>query len=312
MYHSTAIYFKTMILLILKSFNPIMKNRCLSFIICAVISLASGPLLAQQKYPDIGIVSDLAQDSIAYAAGFRLIGESVPRILSPTLSDNEFNASLQKVKAAKCKVLSCNLFFPGSLKIAGPDVNEEKVLAYTTTVLWRAKQAGVKYIVLGSSGARSIPAGYDMEKAKADFIVLCKKLGQIAKKNDVIILLENLETTETNFITSLKAAAEIVKKVNEPNFRLNVDIFHMLREGESPDEIIAAAKQVAFCEIAEKEKRSLPGVAGDDFRPYLRALKKINYKGFIFIEASTNNAATEMPQAFKYLGQQVAEVYSGK
>lgn len=288
-----------------------MKKTFLS-IISFLILLVSGQLSAQQKYPELGIVSGLAQDSIAYAAGFKLIGESVPKILSPALSDVEFQTNLQKLKAAKCKVLSCNLFFPGSLKIAGPDVNEEKVLSYTETVLSRAKQAGVKYIVLGSSGARSIPSGYDMDKAKADFVILCKKLGQIAKKNDVIILLENLETTETNFITSLKSAAEIVKKVNEPNFRLNVDVFHMLREGESPDEIIAAAKQVGFCEIAEKEKRSLPGVAGDDFRPYLRALKKINYKGYIFIEASTNNASVEIPQAFQYLTKQIAEVYSGK
>jgi sugar phosphate isomerase/epimerase len=288
-----------------------MKNIFLAITSLIILWIAN-PLSAQQKYPELGIVSGLAQDSIAYAAGFKMIGESVPKILSPTLSDAEFRTNLQKVKAAKCKVLSCNLFFPGSLKIAGPDVDEAKVLSYTETVLSRAKEAGVKYIVLGSSGARSIPTGYDMDKAKADFVILCKKIGQIAKKNDVVILLENLETTETNFITSLKAAAEIVKKVNEPNFRLNVDVFHMLRESESPDEIIAAAKQVGFCEIAEKEKRTLPGVAGDDFRPYLRALKKINYKGFIFIEASTNNAATEIPQAFNYLTKQVAEVYSEK
>jgi len=289
-----------------------MKKKFLSILTSFLIFLTSGPLSAQQKYPELGIVSGLAQDSVAYAAGFRLIGESVPKILSPTLSDDEFQANLTRINAAKCKVLSCNLFFPGSLKIAGPDVNEAKVLSYTETVLSRAKLAGVKYIVLGSSGARSIPAGYDIDKAKADFIILCKKLGQIAKKNDVVILLENLETTETNFITSLKAAAEIVKKVNEPNFRLNVDVFHMLREGESPDEIIAAAKQVGFCEIAEKEKRTLPGVAVDDFRPYLRALKKINYKGYIFMEASISNAAVEMPQAFKYLSAQVAEVYATK
>lgn len=288
-----------------------MKNIFLA-ITSLCILLISNPVSARQAYPELGIVSGLVQDSIAYAAGFKMIGESVPKILSPTLSEDQFQASLKRIKAAKCKVLSCNLFFPGSLKIAGPDVDEAKVLSYTETVLSRAKLAGVKYIVLGSSGARSIPAGYNLDKAKADFVILCKKLGQVAKKNDVVILLENLETTETNFITSLKAAAEIVKKVHEPNFRLNVDIFHMLREGESPDEIIAAAKQVGFCEIAEKEKRSLPGVAGDDFRPYLKALKKINYKGHIFIEASTNNAAVEMPQAFKYLTKQIEEVYSVK
>jgi sugar phosphate isomerase/epimerase len=289
-----------------------MRNRSLAFFACLVVLSFSGFVSNKPEYPQLGIVSGLAQDSLAYSAGFKLIGESVPRILVPTLGDDEFRANLKKIKAAKCKVLSCNLFFPGSLKIAGPNVDEAKVLAYTETVLSRAKEAGVKYIVLGSSGARSIPADYDVNKAKTDFIALGKKLGQLAKKHDVIILLENLETTETNFITSLKSAAEIVRKVNEPNFRLNVDIFHMLREGESPDEIIAASAEVGFSEIAEKEKRTLPGVVGDDFRPYLRALKKINYRGFIFIEGSTSNPAVDVPVAFKYLSNQVAEVYSEK
>ncbi|WP_316845613.1 sugar phosphate isomerase/epimerase family protein [Pedobacter psychrodurus] len=289
-----------------------MRNRSLVFFAFLVVLSFSGFISTQPEYPQLGIVSGLAQDSIAYSAGFKLIGESVPKILVPTMGDEEFRANLKKVKAAKCKVLSCNLFFPGSLKIAGPNVDEAQVLAYTETVLSRAKEAGVKYIVLGSSGARSIPADYDVNKATSDFIILSKKLGQLAKKHNVIILLENLEKTETNFITSLKSAAEVVKGVNEPNFRLNVDIFHMLREGESPDEIVAAGAVVGFCEIAEKEKRTLPGVAGDDFKPYLRALKKINYKGFIFIEASTSNPSVEIPVAFKYLSNQVAEVYSGK
>jgi len=289
-----------------------MRNRSLVFFAFLIVLSFSGFVLNKPEYPQLGIVSGLAQDSIAYSAGFKLIGESVPKILVPTMGDEEFRANLKKVKAAKCKVLSCNLFFPGSLKIAGPNVDEAKVLAYTETVLSRAKEAGVKYIVLGSSGARSIPADYDVNKATSDFISLSKKLGQLAKKHNVIILLENLEKTETNFITSLKSAAEIVKGVNEPNFRLNVDIFHMLREGESPDEIVAAGAVVGFCEIAEKEKRTLPGVAGDDFKPYLRALKKINYKGFIFIEGSTTNPSVDIPIAFKSLTKQVAEVYSEK
>lgn len=290
----------------------IKKSGYTAFFICLIYIIVCGFISDKQVYPRLGIVSGLAQDSLAYASGFKMIGESVPKLLSPALTDEQFNANLKKIKAAKCKVLSCNLFFPSNMKIAGPDVDEAKVLAYAETVLSRAGQAGVKFIVLGSSGARSIPVDYDMVKAKADFAGLCKKLAQIAGKYKVIILLENLETTETNFITSLKSAAEMVREVNHPNFRLNADIFHMMREGESPNEIIEAGALIAFSEVAEKQNRSLPGVMGDDFKPYLRALHKINYKGFIFIEGNIKNAPTEMPLAFQYLSAQVAAVYSEK
>lgn len=289
-----------------------MKSSYLAFFICLVYTIFSGYISDKQVYPRLGIVSGLAHDSLAYVSGFKMIGESVPKLLSPALTDEQFKANLKKISAAKCKVLSCNLFFPSSMKIAGPEVDEEKVLAYIETVLSRAGRAGVKFIVLGSSGARSIPVDYDVIKAKSDFVGLCKKLAQIAGKHKVTILLENLETTETNFITSLKSAAEVVSQVNHPNFRLNADIFHMMREGESPNEIIEAGKWIAFSEVAEKQNRSLPGVMGDDFKPYLRALHKINYRGFIFIEGSIKNAANEIPLAFEYLSAQIAAVYSEK
>lgn len=286
-----------------------MKNRFLILWFLLIISFSSLTVNGQ-SHPKLGIATNLDQDSLAYLSGFRMITESAQKILSPSLTEEEFQINLKKIKSAKCKVMTCNLFFPGNIKIAGPDVDEAKVLAYTDVLLSRAKQAGVKFIVLGSSGSRRIPEGYDLVKAKSDFVKLCNKLGQIAKKYQITIVLENLETTETNFITSLKSAAEIVRMVNHPNFRLNVDVFHMMRENESPDEIRAVGDIIAFCEVAEKQKRTFPGVNGDDFKPYLRALKAVSYKGFIFIEGSTTNIKVDMPLSFKYLTSQVEEVYA--
>jgi sugar phosphate isomerase/epimerase len=164
--------------------------------------------------------------------------------------------------------------------------------------------------VLGSGGPRRLPEGYDMTKAKTDFIVLCKKLAAVAGKYGIMIALESLQSSETNFLNTVKSAAEIVRGVNHPNFRLNADIFHMMRENESPQSIIDAADLLGHCEIAEKQTRSMPGLMGDDFKPYLRALRKANYKGHIFIEASSTNPVNDIPQAYKYLSLQLEEVYS--
>lgn len=262
-----------------------------------------------QQMPVLGIASPLSRDSIIHAAGFKYINESVSSMLSPSLSEEAFDANLKKIKSAKTKVLSCNVFFPGNIKIAGPDVNTEQVLTYADKVLFRANRAGVKYVILGSSSARSIPQGYDKEKAKSDFVKICSELAKLAAKHKVTIALENLQSSETNFINTVKDAADIVRKVNNPAFGLNADIFHMMRENESPDEIVKAAKQLVFCEVAEKEKRSLPGVMKDNFKPYFEALKQINYHGYLFIEGKIENPETEIPFAFTYLTQQLKEVY---
>ena len=287
-----------------------MKLRFELSLIAIIILPWFGFLTPNSSVPELGIIAPLEQDSLAYASGFRMLGESVGRMLSPSLTGEQFADNLQRIKKAKCKVVLCNIFFPGNIKIAGPDVNETRVLGYADSVFSRAKTAGIGLIVLGSGTARRIPDNYDTTKAKRDFVALCRKLSVVAARYEIMIALESLQSAETNFLISLNSAAEIVRSVNHPNFRLNADIFHMLRQGESPQSIIDAADILIYCEIAEKQSRSLPGVVGDDFKPWLRALRKANYKGHIFIEGNSNDLRKDMPLSFKWLTLQLHEVYA--
>ena len=281
-------------------------------IILFFVLLFSAASPKKETIPKLGIVGKLEQDSLFYAAGYSAIGESVDAILSPSLTEEQFLQNIERIKKAKCKLYLCNIFFPGAMKIAGPAVDEEKVLNYAAVVLARAKQAGIPVIVLGSGRSRRIPDDYDLVKAKADFVELCKKIALLAKKNGVKVVLESLQSSETNFLNTIHEAAEVVRAVHHPNFQLNADIFHMMRENEPPENIVAAADVLAHCEIAEKQSRSLPGVQGDDFTPYLRALKQAGYKGPIFIEATSNNLTAEAPLSFLYLTRQLQEVYREK
>lgn len=265
--------------------------------------------LRAQSIPSLGMASSLENDSLLYASGFRYMGTSVGSLISPSLSEEAFQQNLKKIAGLKCSLYMCNVLFPASLKIAGPAVDEKAVLDYLEAVLQRAQKAGVKHLILGSGGARRIPEGYDAEKAKADFVLLAGKMAVAAQKHNVTIILENLNSTETNFITTLREAADVVRRVNHLSFRLNADIYHMLKEGESPDEIRKAADLVIYSEIAEKEGRTLPGVAGDDFKPYLQALKDIRFKGPIIIEGKVNALQTDAPKAFSALIKQLREVY---
>ncbi len=262
-----------------------------------------------QRLLSLGISGSLENDSLYHACGFHYVGIPVASLLSPAIPELEFQRRLQNVKAAKSKVYMCNVLFPGSIKIAGPDVSEQRVLSYLDSVAVRAKRANISYLILGSGVARRLPDGYDLLKAKQEFAVLAKKMAAVAKKSRVTIILESLNSTETNFINTLKEAAEIVRTVDHRNFRLNADIYHMMMENESPVEIINAGKLIVYAEIAEKENRTFPGVAKDDFIPYLKALKKINFKGIITIEGRSTNLNIDVPRAYQYLSSQLAQVY---
>ena len=272
------------------------------------IVLLYGFKTPQQSQLPLGIIASLEKDSLVYAAGFRLNGGSVGTLISPSLTAEKFQQNLDKIKKSKCKIYLCNVLFPGKMKIAGPDVDEQKVLAYVDSVFLRAQQAGVQIIVLGSGTSRRVPEGYDMLKAKNDFVAICKKLAISAQKHNVKIALENLQSKETNFLNTVKETAQVVKQVNHPNFGLNADIYHMRCEGESPQSIIDAKELLIHCEIAETEKRTVPGIKGDDFRPYLRALKDANYKGPLFIEAGFEKPS-DIELSFNYLSKQINEAF---
>lgn len=264
----------------------------------------------QKQVIKLGIVAPIERDSIIYAAGFSMIGEAVSKMLSPSLSEASFQRNIAKVKNARSTIYMCNILFQQQMKIAGPNVNEPAVLNYVDSVFMRAQQAGIPVVILGSGTSRRIPNDYDAKKAQADFTVLCGKMAKLAQKHNVLLILESLETVETNFLLTLKSTAEVVRAVNNPNFKLNADIYHMMREGESPQSIVDAGDIIVHCEIAEKEKRTLPGVMGDDFKPYLRALKKINYKGPIFMEPGGRYPVSDMALSVKYLTRQIDEVWA--
>lgn len=265
---------------------------------------------ANQTFISLGIVAPIEKDSLISASGFRLFGESVGRMISPSLSEEKFKQNLKLIENAKSRLYMCNVMFPGQMKIAGPDVQEQAVLNYTDRLFSRAQQAKVKVIVLGSGAARRLPDGYDVNKATADFILLGKKIAAIAKKYNIKIALENLQSKETNFLNSVRSAANVVRRINHPNFRLNADIFHMRREGELPQSIIDAKNLLIHCEIAEDKERTLPGIMGDDFRPYLKALRTAKYKGPIFVEAGSNYSPAQMAFCYQYLTKQIKEVYT--
>jgi sugar phosphate isomerase/epimerase len=284
-----------------------MKNIILTYLIVAVASLH-----AQTKIvaPEIGVVQNLENDSLLQTYGYRYLVESVAKLISPkNVSEQQFQELLKKIKTLPIPLYALNIFIPGDLKVVGPEVNEQSVLSYVEVVFQRCQAAGVNRIIWGSGGSRRLPEGFDPVKAKEQFVSIAKKISKLAGKYKITLALENLNSTETNFITTVEEALDVVKKVDSENLRLCVDIYHMLKEGESPAAIDKTAKYLIYCEVAEKENRTPPGVHGEDFRPYFMALKNVGYKGKIMIECRWENVETQGAAAYQYLRTQIDDVY---
>ncbi len=284
-----------------------MKILIISFFLLGVTDV-----VAQKKniIPEIGIVQSIENDSLLQRLGYRGIVESVGKLISPrTITEEQLENNLIKIKNSRIPLYAFNIFIPGELKVVGPAVDEQAVLKYVKEVFERARKANVNRIIWGSGGSRRIPEGFDASTAKQQFISIAKKIAQLASEHGIILALESLNSTETNFITTLEEALSIVKAVNNKSLRLCVDVYHMLKENESPESIRKAKGYVVYCEVAEKNGRTPPGVQGEDFKPYFAALKQIGYHDKIMIECRWENVYTQAAPAFAYLRQQIDEVY---
>jgi sugar phosphate isomerase/epimerase len=255
----------------------------------------------------IGICAPIERADALKRAGLDFVEEHIQNFLVPHQDDAAFQPKRDAARAAPLPVPAANCFYPGAMKCVGPDVDVAALAQYAGTAFGRAQQVGLEIFVFGSGAARKIPDGWSSAKAFGQFVELLKQLGPLAQRHGVTIVVEPLNKGECNFINSVPEGAEVVRRVAHPNVMLLADIFHMLRDGQGPDDLVGCGPLLRHVHVAEREKRTAPGRHGDDFGPYLRALKQAGYDGRIAIESGWGDLAAEAEAAAKELRRQLAD-----
>jgi sugar phosphate isomerase/epimerase len=282
------------------------KSFFIALLALGFLVIFSQKTIAQR--PSIGVAISYEQAGIAAAAGYAGLVENLSKNMHPyQVSEGDFQQFLQKTKALPCPIYAYNIFITGQYKLVGPAVNETEVLDYADKLLARLAQTNTKLVIWGSSAARNLPVGWPRQRGFEQFIAIAKKIAPIAQRHGIVLSLESLNSTETNFINTVTEALYVVKKVNHPNLRLNVDIYHMLMDHEAPNIIGKTKRYINHVEIAEPNGRTAPGVQKTDFRAYFKELKKINYQGMIVVEGRYQNFEQLAKPCIDYLNQQLTE-----
>lgn len=228
------------------------------------------------------------------AAGFDAWEWTVSSALMPDKSDAEWAPVREKILAAPIPLVSCNGFIPGRFSLSNPLVSHDEPLAYAEKACRRADAIGLKYIVFGSGGARRIPDNVPYSVGRARFVSFCKALASRIADCKVTICLEPLNRREVNLLNTVAEGIGLVDEIDSPRIQLLADLYHMSCENEKPDSLRRAGPRLRHCHIAERAKRTWPGIAGDDFTPYFDALRDIGYRGFVSIEGSLPNATPDL------------------
>ena len=110
------------------------------------------------------------------------------------------------------------------------------------------------------------------------------ELAEYAAPRSVVVILEPIANHVCNFINSTREGLMWLKRINRPNFKMMLDMYHMNIEDELPipegiKEAVGldALRYVHLCD----SNRKTPGNGHIDFKSVIDALKEAGYKGFV-------------------------------
>jgi len=273
---------------------------------CVCAGLAGVAVLpgAAQSQPRVrvGYCTNLKNLDPAKAAGFEYVELSATEIAG--LSDADFESVAAHLKQLGIPTPTANLFLPSTLKVTGPGIDPGQQMQHVHKALARLSSLGTEIVVFGSGGARRVPDGFPMDEAFKQLVDFGRRAAREARANGITIAVEPLRHEETNIINTAAEGLELVKAIDDPNFQLMIDFYHLASEHEAPAIVLTAADHIRHLHMANPHGRVFPQKWDEyDYAPFFANLKKIGYGKRISVEASTTDLATEGPLAIALLHQ---------
>ena len=149
-----------------------------------------------------------------------------------------------------------------------------------------AKELGTSNVIFASGKKMD---GISSEEAME---VLCEEIKKLLAYEPSMTLL--IEPEPDFFIGTTEAAIELIKKVNNDRFRMNLDLGHVIVCEEDYlnkiDKALPYAKHIHIEDIKDRVHYHLiPGTADMDFDKIFEMIKKHNYQGAISVELYNHN-----------------------
>lgn len=174
---------------------------------------------------------------------------------------------------------------PEGLYINHPDkAIRDKTSKYFIELVDFCADIGAKAIVVGSPHQRRVLENVSFEDARAWALETFRAAVNRAREREVSLCLEPLGAAETNFINTAREAIDFTRELDNPAFKIILDVKAMSAEGRPLPEIIHESKGHFAHFHANDRNLKGPGFGDVDFVPILRALKEVGYDGYVSVE----------------------------
>ncbi|HEY3289888.1 MAG TPA: sugar phosphate isomerase/epimerase family protein, partial [Anaerolineae bacterium] len=210
--------------------------------------------------------------------------------VQPFETDADAAPALRALESAPLRPESFNVLVPASLPLAGPKVDHAALAHYLRRAFSRMVGLGGQVVVLGSGGARRIPAGYPRETGLSQIEQGLTIALEEANRAGITLALEHLNRAETNTFNSIAESRDMLMNSHlaRHGMRLLADLYHIEKEHETLDVIATVGPLLAHVHVAGGERRS-PDVSGYDYAGFMQSLHHIGYDQRISAECSWEN-----------------------
>ena len=237
--------------------------------------------------------------AMAASAGFDYV--ELPLAAVMRMPEDVFAQEVLGTLAAhRMSWLTCNVFFPATVRLCGPDADEAQIADYAEQSIARAAQGGVKAIVLGSAGSRNLPIGMPLREGYAQLAHALGTIATIARRHGISIAIEPLNRAESNVVNRYVEGLYLAALTGQPNVGALVDSHHFFLNGENTAELLIATPMHAH--YANALGRRLPTQPDEAGREFFAALRASGYDGGVSLEGNVaGHLADEAAQALEAL-----------
>ena len=255
------------------------------------------------------------------ARAIRMAGYTGIEIAPFTLAEDPWTVPLSKRKELRAIMAGEGLTFvglhwlmvsPKGLHVTTPDdaVRARSWLHIRNLIDLSGDLGPDSVMVFGSPFQRGTTGGSTVAAATRRFVDGIASVAKQAQDRGVTILIEALPVEQADVVTSLDEAAQYVDEIGSPAVQTMFDVHNAINEKEPHSVLIERHfNKLRHVHVNEMDG-GYCGTGDYDFKPVLATLKRLDYKGWVSLEAFDfkPGAETIATGSLRYLEAQIAEI----
>lgn len=167
---------------------------------------------------------------------------------------------------------------------ADDDAVRRRTTTYFQELIRFCGDLGGKVMIIGSPKQRDVLPGVPYEVAWGRFVDMIVASVDLAAERGVTLCMEALPVEQTNFVTSLAEAVQMVEEVDHPHFQTMFDVHNACHETEALPELVRRyLPHMRHVHVNEMDG-GYPGCGDFDFQSILGMLRQEGYRGYVSAE----------------------------